>query len=65
MANLDRFSQPLAGENETPKQSEVVANCWYCDEDLHEGQKVMKHGKALFCDTTCLHDYLMIDEVEL
>ncbi|MDT0150034.1 hypothetical protein Q9R38_26185 [Priestia aryabhattai] len=63
--NLDRFSQPLAGENEKPTGQEVACHCEYCEEPLHTGQKVFRFEGKTFCDTICLFDYNMIEKVTL
>lgn len=63
--NLDRFSQPLAGENEQGAQQEVECHCEYCHEPLHTGQEVFKFNGQFFCDTICLFDYNMIEKVTL
>ncbi|WP_176543661.1 hypothetical protein [Priestia megaterium] len=48
--NLDRFSQPVAGENAKANAPEVECHCEYCHEPLHTEQKVYKFNGQFFCD---------------
>lgn len=54
---LDRFSAPLFGERE----SEVVAKCAACGEELLEGDEVIREVNTgeYFCDRFCYVEFLV------
>lgn len=60
--NLDRFSQPLAGERE----QRLLHYCDSCNQALYEGEEVVTWDEdEFFCDFDCFKEYMNVREVYL
>ncbi|MBM7717176.1 hypothetical protein JOC94_004201 [Bacillus thermophilus] len=53
--NLDRFAVGLAD----PQAAREVGECENCGGEIYEGEQVVRYDGDLFCDTTCLSEYLL------
>ena len=53
--NLDRFAVGLAD----PQEVEEVAECDNCHRELYKGNEVIRYEGDLFCDTSCLGEFLI------
>lgn len=60
LANLDRFSQPLAGETYF-EEPQPTCQCEECKEDLYEGDWHYEAGDMTFCSKDCFIEWATVE----